>query len=474
MILKLYNTLTRKKEIFKPIKKSMVGLYCCGPTVYQNAHIGNMRAYIFEDILKRTLIYNKYKVKHVMNVTDVGHLTSDEDSGQDKMDLAVKREKKTPKQIAASYSKAFFDDLKKLNILPTNIKPIGTENIKDMIKVIKRIEKNGYTYQGKNGNVYFDTSKFKDYGKLARLKLDQQKAGARTEIDPNKKHPRDFVLWFSTTGSKFKGHLQNWDSPWGKGWPGWHIECSAMSMKYLGEQFDIHCGGLDHIPVHHPNEIAQSESATGKKWVNYWLHNEWLIIEGQKMSKSLGNFYTLDDLIKKGYDPVSIRYTFLKTHYRQSINLTFDSLKASQNALKRIQNFVSSIKEASKKDNTSLNKLCKKAEANFEKEINDDLNTPKALAVLFNFTKEVNKLQLSKKDIKKTINLISKFDQVLGLDLTKIKKEKIPQKVVDLAKKREKARKNKDFKLADSIRDQVNKQGYSIEDSESGFKVKKL
>ncbi|MFH1839929.1 MAG: cysteine--tRNA ligase [Nanoarchaeota archaeon] len=459
--MKLYNTLTRKEEEFKPIK-NIVGLYTCGPTVYFYAHIGNMKTYIFEDILKRTLLYNKFKVNHIMNITDVGHLTSDQDEGEDKMDLAVKREKKTPKQIADYYSKEFFNDLKLLNILPPNKAPKATDHIKEMIDTIKKIEKNGYAYIGKNNNVYFDTSKVKDYGKLAKLNLEQQKAGARIKVDPNKKHPRDFVLWFSETGSKFKNHLQLWDSPWGKGWPGWHIECSAMSIKYLGEQFDIHCGGEDHISVHHPNEIAQSEAATKKKpWVKYWLHSAFLVMKG-KMSKSKGNIIRVKELEEQGYSPLDYRYLVLTAHYRSNLTFTKEALDGAKNSLESLKNKVKEIKE---------NPTSKKTKNNYKKDflnaINDDLNIPIALSVLWTAIKDN---QLGNKE---KLTLVKDFDKVLGLNLAEFKKETISKEIKQLIQKREKARKEKDFKSADKIRDDLLKKGIILEDSKNGVKWKK-
>jgi len=456
MTLKLYNTLTRKKEIFKPIKK-IVGMYCCGLTVYNYAHIGNLRAYIFEDILKRTLLYNKYKVKHVMNITDVGHLTSDEDSGEDKIEKAAKKEHKKPKQIANFYTKAFLNDLKQVNIIKPDIICKATEHIKDMINLIKKIEKNGFTYTGKNGNIYFDTSKVKDYGKLAKLKLEDQKT---KEQDPNKKNQRDFVLWFSETGSKFKGHLQLWDSPWGKGWPGWHIECSAMSIKYLGEQFDIHCGGEDHISIHHPNEIAQSEAATGKKpWVKYWLHNNFLIMKG-KMSKSKGNFIRLQNLIEEGYSPMDFRYFILTAHYRSQLAFKKEALEGAKNSLSNLKNKIKEIKEKQNSNKTNLDKYKKQ----FLKEINNDLNTPKALSVLWAVIKD------KKLGNKEKLILIKDFDKVLGLKLLEFKKETISKEIKDLIKKRGKARKEKDYKLADKIRLDLEEKGIILEDSKTGVK----
>jgi len=466
MELKLYNTWSRKKETFKPIKKGHVSLYTCGPTVYNFAHIGNLRSYLFEDILKRILLYDGFKVKHVMNITDVGHLTSDEDEGEDKMDLAVKREKKTPEQIAEFYASSFFSDLEKLNIIQPDIKCKATEHVKDMIHLIERIEKNGYTYVGKNGNVYFDTSKFKDYGKLARLKLDQQKAGARTEIDQNKKHPRDFVLWFSETGSKFQGHIQKWDSPWGIGWPGWHVECSAMSMKYLGDHFDMHCGGIDHIPVHHPNEIAQSEAATGKKWVNYWLHNEFLILGKGKMAKSGKNFITLQVLIDKGFDPLDYRYLNLTAHYRSKLNFTWEALENAKSSFDTMKNIVLEIK--SKKDSNKTKDYDKYKE-NFIEEINDDMNIPRALAILWKILRDK---ELGNKE---KLELIVDFDKIFCLGLKDLKEEKVdvPKDILELLNKREEARKNKDWAVADKLRDEINKKGYVLSDTKEGTKVRK-
>ena len=393
-----------------------------------------------------------------MNITDVGHLTSDEDTGEDKMDLAVKREHKTPEQIADFYTKEFLRDLKLLNIIPPDKTPKATEHIKDMINLIKKIEKNGYTYIGKNKNVYFDTSKVKDYGKLAKLKLNKQKT---KEKDSNKKNQRDFVLWFSETGSKFKDHLQVWDSPWGKGWPGWHIECSAMSMKYLGDQFDIHCGGEDHIPVHHTNEIAQSEAATGKQWVKYWLHGAFLVLKG-KMSKSKGNFIRLQDLIGEGYSPMDYRYFVLTAQYRSTLKFTKEGLDSAKNSLESLKNKIKEIKE---------NPISKKTKNNYKKEflnaINDDLNIPIALSILWTAIKDN---QLGNKE---KLTLVKDFDKVLGLNLTEFKKETISKEIEELIQKREKARKEKDFKSADKIRNELNKKGIILEDSQNGVNWKK-
>src|SRR3989338_2131329 len=329
----LYNTLGRKKQEFKPIKKGIVGLYTCGPTVYSYAHIGNLRTYIFEDILKRVLIENGYKVKHVMNITDVGHLTSDADTGDDKVEKSAKEQKKTVWDIAGFYTKVFQEDIAKLHILDPDIWCRATDHIKEQIELIKKLEKKGLTYKTSDG-IYFDTSKFKDYGILGNIKAEGLKAGVRVEIG-EKKNPTDFALWkFSPKDSK---RQMEWKSPWGTGFPGWHIECSAMSMKYLGETFDIHCGGIDHVPVHHTNEIAQSEAATGKSFVKYWAHGAFLLLEKEKMAKSGGNFITLQTLIERGYDPLDYRYFCFTAHYRSELKFSFDALtscRAAFNILK--------------------------------------------------------------------------------------------------------------------------------------------
>jgi len=350
MDLTLYNTLTRRREKFVPLTKGKAGLYTCGPTVYNYAHIGNLRSYIFEDLLKRVLIWNGYNVKHVMNITDVGHLTSDADVGEDKMLLAALREKKSVWKIAEYYTKSFKKDMKKLNILPPDIWSKATDHIPEQIELIQTLEKKGFTYIA-GGNVYFNTSKLNDYGKLAQLKLDAEMQ-ARIKDDKNKKNPHDFVLWF--TKSKFEAQEMKWHSPWGKeGYPGWHLECSAMAMKYLGKQFDIHCGGIDHVPVHHTNEIAQSEAATGKKpWVKYWLHNEFLVLsQGEKMAKSGGNFITLSTLEEKGFHPLDYRYFCLGTHYRKPLMFSYEALEGARSTTKKLVEKVLDLKKSKDKEN---------------------------------------------------------------------------------------------------------------------------
>ena len=461
MKLTLFNTLSRKKEPFVPIKKGRVGMYTCGPTVYNYAHLGNLRSYIFEDLLKRTLLFNNFKVRQVMNITDVGHLTSDADAGMDKMLLGAKRENKSVLQIADFYTKAFKEDLTKLNIIPPDIWCKATEHIKEQISLIKKLEKKGFTYSA-GGNIYFDTGKLKDYGKLARLDLKAQKY-ERVEKDANKKNPSDFVLWF--TKSKFQDQELKWNSPFGTGYPGWHVECSAMAIKYLGEQFDIHCGGIDRIPVHHTNEIAQSEAAVGKKpWVKYWLHNEFLVLEGQKMAKSGENFITLSTLQEKGFDPLDYRYFCLGTHYRKPLMFGFEALEGARNARKKLFDKILGVKNSNSKENKIQQK---KYLIKYEKEINNDLNTPKALAV---FWEMLNSNSLSDRD--KYI-LALNFDKVLGFNLGNLISEKIPLKITKLAEERLLARNNKDWKKADQLREEIKKLGYNIGDTEQGYEITK-
>ncbi len=462
-MLKLYNTLTRKKEEFKPIKKGTATSYSCGPTTYWNQHIGNMRMYIFTDILKRTLLFNKLKVKNVINITDVGHLTSDADEGEDKMMKALKREKlpltsESLLKLSKKYEDIFFEDLKKLNILEPTKWAKATEHIKDMIDMIKKIEKNGYTYKTKIGLI-FDTSKAKDYTKLGNLNLEELKQGARVERDPERKNSSDFALWITNQPN----HIMQWDSPWGRGFPGWHIECSAMSTKYLGEQFDIHTGGEEHIPIHHTNEIAQTEAATKKRpWVKYWLHLRWLTLKEGKMSKSEGNVYTISDLGEKGYSPLDFRYLTLLTHYRKKLAFSLEVLDSAKNAYDRLKNIILELK--TKKDS---NKTKNTYEKEFLSGLNDDLNTPQAVSVLWNVLRDK---ELGSKE---KLELLYKFDEVLGLDLKNIKEEKIPKEIKGLAEKRLKAREDKDWEESDKLRDEISSKGYEIKDSKEGYIITK-
>ncbi len=452
MELKFYNTLTRKKEVFKPIYDKKVGIYTCGPTVYWYQHIGNLRSYIFSDVLKKVLLFNGYEVKHVMNVTDVGHLTSDADEGEDKMERAAAKEGKTAKEIANYYWKVFRDDLKKLNITEPTVWCKATEHIKEQIDLIKRLEKKGYTYRTGDG-IYFDTSKFEDYGKLARLKKEGLEAGKRIELK-DKKNITDFALWkFS---EKPGVRQQEWDSPWGVGFPGWHIECSAMSMKHLGEHFDIHTGGIDHIPVHHTNEIAQSEAATGKKFVNYWMHGAFLTSKGEKVSKSKGGLYTISELEELGFKPLAYRYFVFTAHYRMPLDFSLDGLRHAQNSYERLKNIIRNLKDDGK--------INKKYLDEFHKAINDDLNMPKALACLWNLLRD-NKVEGK-------IGVIKEMDKVFSLDLLEIEEFKLEGEIKKLVYERELARKKKDFKKADALREELRKKGVILEDTKEGVRWK--
>jgi cysteinyl-tRNA synthetase len=461
-MIKLYNTLTRKKEIFRPLKDKKVGLYTCGPTVYWFAHIGNLRTYIFEDILKRVLIYNGYKVKHVMNITDVGHLVSDQDVGEDKILVAAKRERKSAKEIARFYERAFKRDLKRLNILEPDVWIRATETIKDQIELIKILEKKGFTYVIDDG-VYFDTSKLKKYGRLWPKKM-KILPGARVEMVPGKKNPTDFALWKFAKGRK----EMVWNSPWGKGFPGWHTECVVMSMKELGIPFDIHCGGIDHILIHHTNEIAQAEAAFGKILAKYWLHGEFLLVEGKKMAKSFGNIYTIEDLIKRGFNPLAYRYLCLGTHYRSKLNFTFEALRSAQNALENLYEKVRELKPKTKNQKPKLKSKARNYQKEFLKLINDDLNTPKALALMWNLLeeKEIDDLQ--------KYFLLLDFDKVFGLGLEGVKKLKIPKEIRKLVKIREEYRKRGEFEKADEIRKKIKEMGYWVEDTRAGPRIKRL
>jgi len=484
-MLYLYNTLTKKKQVFKPIKDRQVGLYTCGPTVYSYAHIGNLRTYIFEDILKRVLLYQGYKVKHVMNITDVGHLTSDADTGEDKIEKAAKELKKSAFEIAEFYTKSFFADCKKLNILAPDIVAKATDHIKEDIELINFLEKNNFTYQTSDG-IYFDTSKLKDYGKLTGMdfkKLNKTlKAGARIELSPEKKNITDFSLWkFSPKDSK---RQMEWQSPWGIGFPGWHIECSVINLKYLGEAFkgkkffpkktetiDIHTGGIDHVPIHHTNEIAQVEAATNKKFVNFWLHGEFLVLKDARMGKSEGNIILIKNIEESGFSPIAFRYLILNSHYRTSLEFSQKALENAQESLNNIYNFILDClidkkKIQKKKTSTfSLDKIKKE----FEESINDDLNTPRALAA---FWKLIRCYYQNRNNPKEVYELALRFDKVLGLGLDKIKLVIPPKKIKELIKKREQLRKTSEWAKADKIRQTIEKSGFLLEDTKKGTIIK--
>lgn len=468
---RLFNTLSRELEVVTPVTPNEVKLYCCGPTVYNFQHIGNLRTYIFEDLLVRTLRYAGYQVKHVMNITDVGHLVSDADQGEDKMALAAKREGKRSHEIAEYYTKIFFDHCQLLNISRPDVVCRATDHVGQMIALIKRLEERGFAYKA-NGNIYFDVSKLKDYGKLARLDLESLQAGARIEVDAAKKNPLDFALWF--TKSKFENQELQWDSPWGSGYPGWHIECSAMAMEYLGESFDIHCGGIDHIPVHHTNEIAQSEAATGKQFARIWLHGGFLVTKSEKMSKSKGEFLTLDRLVERNIDPISYRLFCLSGTYRNELNWSWEAVEGAAKTLKKLQSQYLSWKESDHNNlggATNLENLSAEAltfKEQFNEAIFNDLGFPRALAVLHGVVG--SNLSATEKT-----QLFLIFDRVLGLGVQtwKAEPEEVPEEVLRLAAARENARKSKNWKEADELRDKVKALGFIIEDSAQGPKVKR-
>jgi cysteinyl-tRNA synthetase len=453
-MLKLYNTLTRKKETFKPIKKEEVGMYNCGPTVYWYPHIGNFRTYIFSDVLMRVLAFNGYKVKQVINVTDVGHLTSDSDSGEDKVEKAAAKEGKNAKEITNFYWNAFKTDMKKLNILEPTIWSKATEHIKEQIALIKKLEEKGYTYKTEDG-IYFDTSKFKNYGKMAGLKKENIIAGKRVDMK-DKKNNTDFALWkFSEEKGK---RQQEWSSQWGVGYPGWHIECSAMSMKYLGEHFDLHTGGEDHIPIHHTNEIAQSEAATGKKFVNYWLHASFLTFKGEKVSKSKGGLYTIQELEDLTYKPLSYRYLCLNSHYRSQMDFSLENLENAQNSYKRLKNIIEGLIDDKKINKEYLDE--------FEKAINDDLNMPEALQVLWKLVRD--------EKAEGKLETIKKMDEVLGLKLLEKEKIEIPKEIKEIAEERQQARENKNWKKSDELREKIKSLGWEVADTKDGYAIKKV
>jgi cysteinyl-tRNA synthetase len=466
MALKFYNTLTRKKQAFKPIHDNEVRIYSCGPTVYNYVHIGNLRAYIFVDLLRRYLKYKGYKIKHVMNITDV----------DDKTIRDSQKENKSLKEFTEFYTKAFFEDLKRLNIELAEILPRASEEIPGMVDLIKILLKKKYAYKNEKGDIYFKISKFKNYGRLALIEPENLKNNADGRLNDadeyGKEDVRDFALWKAY--NKDDGNVF-WETDIGKGRPGWHIECSAMSSKYLGQPFDIHTGGVDLIFPHHTNEIAQSEAAYKKKFVKFWLHNEHLIVNGEKMSKSLGNFFTLNDLLKKGYNPKAIRYELLSTHYKAKMDFREDNLNKIPEILQKFYDFLDKLDEVkSEKNNKNVDKLIKKAKKQFEKEMDNDLNISGGLASIFEFMTSINKIfeKISKEDAIKIKETMLGFDSVLGImDHEKVKAD---DEIENLLKERELARKNKDFKKADEIRKIINEKGYIIEDSAEGVRLKKL
>ncbi len=457
--MKFYNTLTRKKEDFEPMDGKRVRMYSCGPTVYNYAHIGNLRTYVFMDLLRRCLKYEGYKIKGVMNITDVGHLLSDADDGEDKMQKAAREQNKDPYEIAAYYTEVFFEDLKKLNIERPELTPKATDHIEDMQKYVEGLMEKGVAYETDDG-IYFDISKFPEYGKLSGIKLEDQLSGARVEVNGGKRHPADFALWKKAP----KEHIMQWDSPWGKSYPGWHIECSAMSRKYLGDVFDIHTGGVDHIPIHHENEIAQSESLTGKNPARFWMHGEFMLVDGGKMSKSLGNTYTLKQLEDMGYKPMHFRYFCLNAHYRKKLNFTFEGLDGAKIAYERLGSLL--LKHKASAQTTSPETLAK-FKAEFEADISDDLNVPGALGVLWTMLKEPYSADI--------YNLALDFDRVFGLSLKDYEEEKpelvVPDEIKAIADERFAARKNKDWAKSDELRDKLAELGYVVKDGKDGYEL---
>ena len=466
MTLKLYNTISRKKETFKPLDRDEVGLYTCGPTVYNYAHLGNFRAYVLADVLKRYLEFSGYKVKHVMNLTDVDDKTIRDSQ---KADMSLK-------QFTEIYAKAFFQDLKILNIEPADVYPKATEYIQEIVDLVKVLLKKGYAYKGEDGSIYYDVSKFKDYGKLAKIDIKKLKSGARINQDNyTKNEANDFALW--KAWNEGDGNIY-WDTELGKGRPGWHIECSAMSMKYLGNTFDIHAGGTDLVFPHHQNEIAQSEAATGKQFARYWFHNEWLLINGQKMSKSLGNFFTLRDLLEKGYKPKAIRYLLMSAHYRNQLNFTEEELKNSERTVDGLLEFMNRLKTTRPKNkalNEKLHFAMERTVKEFTKYMDDDLNLTNALAEIFDLINKVNKAidenQVNKKNLAEAHETMMKFDKVLGI--LKVEKEVVSEKIKKLLKLRDVARDKKDFKKSDNIRAEIRKLGWEVQDTPSGQKIRK-
>ena len=461
MDLYFYNTLTRSKEKFKPLNNEEVRIYSCGPTVYKDATIGNMRTNIFQDVLRRVLRYNGYKIKHAMNITDVGHLVSDGDEGEDKMLKSAREENKTPYEIADYYTKLFFNDLKALNIETPEIVCKATDHIQDMLEYVEELVEKGYAYETSTA-IYFDISKLDKYPILSNLNLEEQKAGARVNVDPEKRNPYDFALWIKAP----ENHLMKWDSPWGKSYPGWHIECSAMGRKYLGEQFDIHTGGIDLIPTHHENEIAQSKGACGKIPANYWLHGEYLLINGGKMSKSLGNVYLIKDFIEKGYDPLAYRLFSYSCHYRNKLNFTWEGMAGAVKSLERLKNGYQM--HILGKDDIE-EKVVIEYEERFHKAINDDLNMPLAMGVVWEVIR-------NEKKSPKLAKLLEKFDSVLGLKITEKTKneEEIPEEILKLVEQRKEARNNKDWAKSDELRDLINQKGYNVKDTKEGMEITRI
>jgi len=485
-MLKLYNTLTKKKEEFKPLHKGKVSIYTCGPTVYDYIHIGNLRSFVTADVLRRYLEYSGYEVRHIKNITDVGHLTADDiaqaDTGEDKILKKALAEKKNPGEIAKFYEEAFHRDEDEINILRSHFFPKATAHIPQMIKIIETLIEKGHAYE-KNGNVFFDVTSFPDYGKLSGNTLEHLKVGARLEEHPDKKNPWDFALWLKAQPS----HILQWNSPWSRGYPGWHIECSAMAAEYLGDTLDIHTGGEDNIFPHHEAEIAQTECATGKKFVDFWVHTRHLLVEGEKMSKSKGNFHTPQDIRKYGFDPMHLRLLYLSSHYRKPLDFSWKAMEQARTNYERIAEWVGKLKACRRPTSTKMGVDVGRLRIdNFESAMDDDLNTPLALSALYDLITETNK-KLSFGELRATASkekslaldeyaaevlaTFSKMNKVFGLKFPE-KETKIPENIKKLADERQEARKNKDFPKADKFRKEIEKRGYMIEDLDGGYKLK--
>ncbi len=457
---KLYNTLTRRKERFVPLREGEVRMYTCGPTVYDYAHIGNFRAYVFADLLRRFLKYLGYRVVQVMNITDV-----DDKTIRRSRELGI-----SLREYTRRYERAFFEDIERLNIERAEHYPRATEHIPEMVALIQRLLQKGYAYRGEDGSIYFDISKFKDYGKLSRLKIKELKPGARVRQDEYaKEEARDFALW--KAWSEEDGEVY-WDTPLGKGRPGWHIECSAMSMRYLGETLDIHAGGVDLIFPHHENEIAQSEAATGKTFVRYWVHNEHLLVEGRKMSKRYGNFYTLRDLLAKGHDALAIRYLLLATHYRRKLNFTFKALEDATRAVERLSDFAARLESysAGAQKPTKLSRHVEHARREFESALCDDLDAPRALAAVFRLVREANRAmgrgEASMEDVKAVKRFFADFNRIFAV--VRERRGELPPELMKLIREREEARKRRDFATADALREELLRHGIAVEDTPRG------
>lgn len=457
MVLRLYNTLTRKKELFKPIKGKLVGIYTCGPTVYDHTHVGHMRTYVNTDVLRRVLEYNGFTVKQVMNITDVGHLVGDRDVGEDKIEKTAKERGESAWNLARRYEEEFFDTMAMLNVEQPSISPRATDHIPQMISFIQKLEKNGFTYRTSDG-MYFDTSKIKDYNKLSGVPLEKLKEGARVERNPEKKNPTDFALWKFSPAEGPRRQME-WDSPWGIGFPGWHIECSAMSTEHLGEKFDIHTGGVDHIFVHHTNERVQNIGAFGHPVVSFWFHNNVLLVEGRKMSKSLGNFITMKEIVEKDFDPLAVRYLFLTAHYRGELNFTWAGLEAAAIALEKLYD------EVANWDPPKIG--CAEYEEKFAELIGNDLDIPKALALMWKLVKD-QRFPTSAK-----MATLLKMDRVFGLKLSEVEEVKVPEEVLGLVRERERARREENWSGADELRNRIEQAGFTVEDTPEGPIVKR-